>query len=445
MSRRIWSSAALAGLVLLVSPARAERAFPPCSLGDVDWRQERVFTDSRHPALRNQPVAPLACKTVENVLYPVGEERLQILRAKVFERREAGEGIQQSVNLIVISRLAADGETVLGRFLVPYDISRDEPSFFPTAHRVADAIVVHLGDQVPTAYRIAGDRVTPFDSHAWSQAATGAAGPGWTVGRVRKVDLATMTGFLSLYRTGSDDPATPGSVLEGRGRVVRASLVFDGDRLEARDPAVVDYGLMQDVEETVELIDQEDDAKRQRRRLPAGTEPCALTAWSIDTDPAGLNVRAQPSARSRVLGIVPPPWTAPGRDGEPGETYRAEFEIAGYRDGWFLVRKIKAPGVDYGERYPRGRPQPFRGQGWVAARLVGAALANGGLPSGRLHQAPNRYSASRDVARPDGEGIGTGDIVQRIHACSGRWGLVEIEGARGWWNGLCSNQVTNCS
>ncbi|MFN3855679.1 MAG: hypothetical protein ACK4M0_14905 [Phreatobacter sp.] len=156
-------------------------------------------------------------------------------------------------------------------------------------------------------------------------------------------------------------------------------------------------------------------------------------------------MRAGPSARARFLGIVPPAWSVPGRDGEPGETYRAEFEIAGYRDGWFLIRNIRAPGVDYGERYPRGRPQPFRGQGWVAARLVGAALANGGLPAGRLYQAPNRYAAARDVAHADGEGISTGDVVQRLHACSGRWALVEIEGVRGWWNGLCSNQVTNCS
>lgn len=445
MSRFVRNSAALALLILAGSPALAQRTFPPCSLGDTDWRQERVFIDSRHPAIRSQRVAPLACKTVENSVYTFGEERLQILRARVFEQREEGEGIQQPVNLLVLSRLSAGGETVLARFLVPYSIARDEPAFFPIARKLADDIIVHMGDQVATAYRISGDRVTPFDSHAWGESARAAAGPGWTVGQVRKVDLAQMVGFMSLFRTGSDDPATPGTLREARGRVIRATLAFDGDRLVATEAAVVDHGAMQDVEETVELADREEEMSRLRRRLPQGTEPCALSAWSVDTDPAGLNVRAQPSARSRVVGRVPPPWTSPGRDGDPGETYRSEFEIAGYRDGWFLIRSIKAPGIEYGERYPRSRPQPYRGQGWVSARMVGAALANGGLPSGRLYQAPNRHSAAREVARADGEAISTGDVVQRLHACSDRWGLIEIEGARGWWNGLCSNQVTNCS
>ncbi|WP_439574939.1 hypothetical protein [Phreatobacter sp.] len=425
--------------------ALAQPSLPACSLGEADWRQDRTFLESRHPAIRHQPVAPLACRTVEVVTEPVGTDRLRVLRARVFETRGDGEGIQQGVNLIVLSRLAGDAEKVLGRFLVPYDVSRDAPAFFPTVQAVGDAIVVHLGDSVATAYRIAGDRVVPFDSHAWAASAFPAAGPGWVPGRVRKVNFASMEGFVSLYRAGSDDPATPGSAYDGGGRVVRAALAFDGDRLVARGAAVVDHGVLQDVEETVEIVEAQEAADLARRRLPAGTEPCMLSAWSVDPDPSGLNVRAGPSPRSRVLGRVPPAWTTPGRDGEPGETYRAEFEIVGYRDGWFLIRGIKAPGVDYGERYPRSRPQPYRGQGWVAARLVGAALANGGLPAGNLYQAPNRHSASREVRRADGERISTGDIVQALHACSGRWGLIGIEGARGWWNGLCSNQVTNCS
>lgn len=380
MSRFALSCAILAVLVVVGSPAKAQRPLPPCSLGETDWRQDPVFAGSRHPATRQQPVAPLACRSVENSVQEFGADRLQVLRAKVFETRQGGEGIEQAVNLLVLSRLSAGGETVLARFLVPYDVARDAPYFFPLAHRIGDDIIVHMGDQVATAYRIAGDRVTPFDSHAWAETARAAAGPGWTFGRVRKVDFLQMAGFLSLYRTGSDDPATPGSAYDRGGRVVRATLAFEGDRLVARDPAVVDHGVMRDVEETVELSEREEEAKGQRRRLPPGTEPCDLSGWSIDTDPAGLNVRAGPSARSRVVGRIPPAWTSPGRDGEPGSTYRAEFEIAGYRDGWFLVRRIKAPGTGYGERYPRTLPQPYRGQGWVSARMVGAALANGGLP-----------------------------------------------------------------
>lgn len=445
MTRAVRPSAVFALMILLGSPALAQAPLPPCSLGDTDWRQDRTFIESRPPAIRHQPVDPLACRTVESFAIPAGADEIRGLRAKVFARGGEGEGIEQPVNLLVLSRRSGDQETVLARYLLPYDVASDIPSFFPTLHEIGSEIVLHMGDQVATAFRISGDRVEPFDSHAWAQTAREVAGPGWTAGVVRRVDFRTMTGFLSLYRTGSDDPATPGSAYGSRGRVVRVRLAFEDGRLVARDAAVVDHGEMQD-EETVEIIEGETTAQQLRRRLPAGTEPCTLmTAWSIDTDPAGLNVRAQPSARARVVGIVPPPWTAPGRDGEPGETYRSDFEVAGYRDGWFLIRGIKAPGVEYGERYPRSRPQPYRGQGWVSARMVGAALANGGLPGGRLYQAPNRHSSSREVSRPDGERIGAGDVIQRLHACSDRWGLIEIQNERGWWNGLCSNQVTTCS
>ena len=443
--RRLFGAALLSGLMLAeVTPAAAQRALPLCTLGDADWRADPVLTASRHPSQRHRPPGPLICRTVENSEGEMGGARLQILRAKVFEGTGEGEGIQQPVNLIVLTRHDAAGTRELSRFLVPYDISRDEPSFFPMLNKVGDAHVLQLGERIATAYRIVGDAVTPFDSHAWQGTAAAAAGPDWVTGTVRRVDFMHGIGFISVYRKGADDPATPGSAFDP-GRAVQVKLAFEGDRLVARDPAVVETQFIQDVEDWTAFVERQEEARLARRRLPAGTEPCQISGWSLDTDPAGLNVRAAPAATARVVGRVPPPWNAPGRDGDPGQAYRAEFEIIGYRDGWFHIRAIKAPGVDYGERYPRSRPQPYRGQGWVSARLVGAALANGNLPPGQLYQAPSRNAAVRRAVRPDGEPVSTGDEVKRLLACSDSWGLVEIEGVRGWWSGICSNQVTNCS
>ena len=446
--RSFIPSAALTAVVLsgLAGPSAAtdRPPLPPCSLGETGWRSDPVFQASRHPSQRQVPVGELRCRTVESSLWPFGVDQLRIVQAKVFEAAGAGEGAEQSVNLFMLVRETAAGAQVLARFLEPYDVSRDKPFFHILLHTRDDGVLVELGEKVPSAYRISGDRVSRIDAHAWVAGIGTAAGSGWVPGPVRKVDFGRMRGFVSIFRAGSDDPARPGSAFDP-GQAIEVTLALEGDRLVSRGAEVVEPHMVQDVEHWTGFVETQEEARLARRRLPPGTEPCDISGWSTDGDPRGLNVRAAPSATARVVGRVPPAWTSAGRDGDPGETYRAEFKIAGYRDGWFLIRDIQAPGVPYGESYPRNLPRPHRGQGWVSARLVGAALANGGLAPGQLHQAPSEHAAVRTVTRAGGEPIGTGDNVQRLHACSGNWGLIEIEGARGWWSGLCSNQVTNCS
>jgi hypothetical protein len=419
---------------------------PPCSMDGVDWRNDRVFAESRHPAIRHQRVDVLTCRTTE-VYEPLsGDVRLRVVRAKVYEPRsgvEGSPGIEQGVNLYTVSRATPQGEAPVGRFLAAYDVSRDRPFIDPSVGIVDGEPVLTLGRNVATAYRLTAGGIVPFDAHAWVARATETLERNLVAGQVRHVDFTRMAGYLAVFPAGSDDPARPGSERTDL-KLLKAHLAFENGQLVVRSVERVGRNEIQDVEESAAIADIEESFAASRRLLPRGTEPCYLHAWSADTDPAGLNVRDEPSERGRVLGRVPPAWTAPGRDGDPGTTYRSEFEIAGYRDGWFFIRKIKAPGEDYNERYPRSRPQPFRGQGWVSARLVGGALSNGGLPNGRLMQAPNAHAAYREVTR-SGEPITTGDIVQRLYACSGNWALIEMEGVRGWWNTICSNQVTNCS
>ncbi len=446
-TRRRRATAALcftiATTLATAAPGFAQAELPSCSLGETDWRTDAVFQASRHASQRSQPVGELRCQSIEQSLSPMGADKLRVVRAKVFEASGSGDGIQQSVNLFTLSRVTAAEEKVIARFLEPYDISRDQPYFHVLVHQRGGDTIVELGEKVRSAYRISGDSVTRIDAHAWVEGIGAAAGSGWVHGPVRRVDFSGMRGFVSIYRAGADDPARPGSAFD-EGKAIQVELALDGDRLVARGAQVVDTSFIQDVEDWTAFVEASEEARRAKRRLPAGTEPCDIAGWSADTDPAGMNVRASPSASARVVGKIPPPWKAPDRSGDVGETYRAQFRIAGYRDGWFLIRDISAPGVAYGERYPRNLPQPYRGQGWVSARLVGAALANGNLVPGRLHLAPSVHSATRPALR-QGEPVSTGDIVQRLYACSGPWGLIEIEGTRGWWAGICANQVTNCS
>lgn len=427
-----------------LSAGASAATLPPCSMDGFDWRNDRVFAESRHPSVRNQRVERLICQTTEVYEPGAGDVRLRILRGKVHQPAGDGSaGVEESVNLYTVSRVTPQGEEPVGRFLAAYDISRDRPLINPRLATVDGEPILTLGHGVATAYRLTPAGIVPFDSHGWMPRARELAGPGLSFGQVRLTDFERMAGYVSVFPLGSDDPARPASELTDH-KLLKASLAFEGGRLVVRSVERVDRAEIQDVEESAAIAGIEETAAEARKRLPSGTEPCQISGWSIDADPAGLNVRSEPSARGRVLGRVPPAWNAAGRDGDEGTNYRAEFDIAGYRDGWFFIRNIRAPGTDYGERYPRSRPQPYRGQGWVSARFVGAALANGGLPSGQLLQAPNQHAAATSVTR-QGEPISTGDIVRRLHACSGHWGLIEIEGVRGWWNGICSNQVTNCS
>ncbi|HYE47902.1 MAG TPA: hypothetical protein VEA44_19195, partial [Caulobacter sp.] len=60
----------------------------------------------------------------------------------------------------------------------------------------------------------------------------------------------------------------------------------------------------------------------QPGKAPAATA-CRFEAWSSEPDPAGLNVRAGPSATARTVGKLPPPWY----DVHTERTVRARFTV----------------------------------------------------------------------------------------------------------------------
>jgi hypothetical protein len=300
---------------------------------------------------------------------------------------------------------------------------------------------------------------TPEPEPAWRKSALALVPAGYAGGDAYRTDEAGMTGYLAVYPANANDPKSPGSVFASR-QVLVVKLTRGDNGLRATsaelqprtDPTSGNRGTtMTDPDNEERQFEKlHAELAGSRAMLPEGTEPCSLGAWSEDRDPKGLNVRAEPSAKARVLGTLPPPYRLRmgGSESTPDGGWLTEFRIIGFKDGWFLIEGATPPGKQYEDenKYPRNAPKPYAGRGWVAASKVGANYANGGTRMGGLFQAPYVDAQWMPAQRKLGGTLDTDGGPKRLLACSGHWGLVEShDGVRGWWRSLCSNQVTNCN
>ena len=265
--------------------------------------------------------------------------------------------------------------------------------------------------------------------------------PSWVEGALKFVPVGFVagyvihtdetTGILPIFPANADDPKTPGSAFD-RGQVLVVQLRRSGEAVEAvsasvrsREPS--DIGAPHDT--TADHMKWFEDANRalgdKAAALPAGTVPCNLGVYSSERDPKGLNVRAEPSVKARVLGTLPPPFKIRRSDADQPDA--------------------KPPDKECEPDRPLKFPKVYAGRGWVAANKVGASFANGGARHGGLLQAPHVDARWTRVTDRHGNEIGPDSSPDRILTCSGLWALVEKNGVRGWWRNLCSNQVTNCS
>ena len=180
--------------------------------------------------------------------------------------------------------------------------------------------------------------------------------------------------------------------------------------------------------------------------VPAGVTPCRIYGWSASDNPAGLDIHAEAASSSPIIGKVAPPYLDPASEVSPLEGWRAEFTVIGYKDRWFLIDDIELPGASRDETEP-GAPAAFSGRGWVPADQVMGAYANTQMPVGWLLQAPHVDAPiAGDIVRPAGERLSIDGTLAAILACDGEWALTDsIDGTRGWWRGICSDQATNCS
>ena len=287
---------------------------------------------------------------------------------------------------------------------------------------------------------------------------------GYVFGQVIATTPDELQATLAVFPEGANDPAAPGSAFDP-GHILIVTLKDTGLRL---DPVAGEFREREPIVPSEDPSDQSEASYaylhreiwiRGQQDYPSGTEACDLGAWSIDENPAGLNVYLKPSTDSRLLGTLPPRYAFPGAsEAAPEDGFLTEFDVIGYRDGWFMIEHAEPPGRDYADpdSYPDDHPEPFAGRGWIPADRVGAQYANGdmpvratdenGAPAGGLYQAPSIDAAWTPALNEYGVPISADGGPKRILACSGLWALVEShDGVVGWWRRLCSSQVTNCS
>jgi hypothetical protein len=306
--------------------------------------------------------------------------------------------------------------------------------------------------------------VGPGNDPDWLKEAAKFLPDGYILGQVIAVSPDGSEAAVSVFPASANDPGSPGSAFDP-GQVLDVRLHANGDSvapvagaLHDREPLAPSAGPADRSEAGYAHLHREIWI-RGRQSYPSGTEPCAIRGWSIDTSPDGLDVHLRPSPDSRLLGTLPPRYRFDGAgEAAPEEGFFTEFDIIGYRDGWFMIEHAEPPGRAYADpdSYPEDYPDPYAGRGWIPADRVGAQYANGdmpvravddyGAPAGGLYQAPSIDAAWTPARNEFGDPVSADGGPKRILACSGLWALVEShDSVVGWWRRLCSNQVTNCS
>ncbi len=190
--------------------------------------------------------------------------------------------------------------------------------------------------------------------------------------------------------------------------------------------------------------------------LPPETVACSISGYSVATDRAGAAVRAEPNATAKILGRLAPAQKATKIDNEdvpPGDQlWRTEFQVVGFREGWFLIDKALHPYDDPNRRSVLGRRstggvKTYSGRGWISLKDVGGKYTyhHRGLPNGALFSEPSSDAARLPAKNALGDPIQGGNSPKRVLSCNGDWVKVEShDGVMGWWKGLCGQPIADC-
>jgi hypothetical protein len=118
-------------------------------------------------------------------------------------------------------------------------------------------------------------------------------------------------------------------------------------------------------------------ASAQTAWVPLGKMTCKIEGWATDTDPKGLNVRAKPSTKARILGTLPPYVSK--------ENFGIEINIIGSQRGWLRITNA----TDNPDRSLLPLRKPYSGTGGGTAAVSVLVFKQGSVISVRTGRAGN--------------------------------------------------------
>jgi hypothetical protein len=188
-------------------------------------------------------------------------------------------------------------------------------------------------------------------------------------------------------------------------------------------------------------------ASAQTAWVPLGKMTCKIEGWATDTDPKGLNVRAKPSTKARILGTLPPYVSK--------ENFGIEINIIGSQRGWLRITNA----TDNPDRSLLPLRKPYSGTGWVHGSRVGFTVQ-----SGIGYQRPDRKSPQ--LVNIFDDWLTDMGKITKVIACQNDWVLVDYQitlrrtktdglekltpteqkksQGRAWFQGVCGSQETTC-
>lgn len=142
---------------------------------------------------------------------------------------------------------------------------------------------------------------------------------------------------------------------------------------------------------------------------------CQISAYVIDKDPQGLNVRSAPNSNSNVI------------DKLPTTTVGVFVDLTASQGNWVQLSHAESP-----------EQVEFQGSGWVYAPLLGTSTR--GYGSNGVTVYASASSQSTTIGRiPPATGV-------KLLGCDRDWALVEYQQLKGWIapDAQCPNSLTTC-